>query len=334
MSGVMQEAVQSADVASESKPRRPDAQAGGVSPGLCARGRVLVPDPFLIAGIVNITPDSFSDGGVFQDPENALAHLRRIEADGAHILDLGAESTRPGADPVGVEEELRRLLPVLQGLCATRSAGAAGTPDATGTSGALGTSGASGAVISVDTFRAATAAAALEAGAEMINDISGGVFDPKMAAVVAGYKAGYVLGHSPAPPKTMREHPRCADVVETLVRHFEERMNVLVQAGLPEQCICLDPCIGFGKDLADTAWIFQNIPRLAALGRPLYFGLSRKSFIGEATGLDVHARGALSSVAAALCAAGGVTIHRVHDVPGTVRALALVRALYGRKPPA
>ncbi len=281
-----------------------------VPPPLAARGAALASDPFLIAGIVNLTPDSFSDGGAHPEAEQAVAHALRLESEGAHILDLGAESTRPGAEPVEPEEEQRRLMPALQALAALRKQGK------------------SRAILAVDTFRAATAARALEAGADMINDISGGVFEPAIIDIAAEYRAGYVLGHCPAPPKVMREHPRAVDIMETLLRHFEAQMNALLRAGLPEECICLDPCIGFGKDLADTARIFQNISRLHELGRPLYFGLSRKSFLGAAAGAAVHERDALSAVAAALCAADGVTVHRVHDVSGTARALALVRALY------
>jgi dihydropteroate synthase len=277
---------------------------------LVAREATLVPDPFLIAGIVNLTPDSFSDGGSYAEAEQAIAHALRLEAEGARILDLGAESTRPGADAVGSEEEQRRLMPALQALVALREQGK------------------SHAVLAVDTFRAATAARALEAGAEMINDISGGVFEPAILSIAAEYRAGYVLGHCPARPKVMREHPRADDIVENLLRHFEAQMSALLRAGLPEECICLDPCIGFGKDLADTAQIFQNISRLHELGRPLYFGLSRKSFLGTAAGAAVHERDALSAVAVALCAADGVTVHRVHDVSGAAQALALVRALY------
>ncbi len=289
------------------------AGGGGI---LLARDRRLAAAPFLIAGIVNVTPDSFSDGGRHAGAEQALGHALRLEAEGAHILDLGAESTRPGADPVEPEEEQRRLEPVLRGLLAARARSE------------------SHAVISVDTYHAATAAWALEAGADMINDISGGVFEPEIIVVAAEYRAGFVLGHCPAPPKVMREHPRSSDVVKNLIRHFETRMERLIRAGLPEEYICLDPCIGFGKDLADTALIFRNIPRLAALGRPLYFGLSRKSFLGAATGLPTEDRDPLTAVAVALCAAGGVAVHRVHDVAGAAAALALVRALYYGTPSA
>ncbi len=277
---------------------------------LALREKRLEAAPFLIAGIVNLTPDSFSDGGRLPNPEAAVAHAMRLAAEGAHILDLGAESTRPGAAPVGAEEEQRRLLPVLQILVEKQR------------------NGELSAALSVDTFRADTARAALQAGVQAINDVSGGVFEPEILQVVASFRAGYVLGHSLHRPEVMHLMPPVDDVVATLLEHFSRQLAALARLGLPEECICLDPCIGFGKDLADTARIFRAVPRLAMLGRPLYFGLSRKSFIGAAAGAPLEERDAPTAVAVALSAAAGVRVHRVHDVAGAGKALALVKALY------
>lgn len=289
-------------------------------------GRLLTPAPFLIAGIVNVTPDSFSDGGRFAEPSAALDRVRDVVAQGAHMVDLGAESTRPGAQDIGYEEEWRRLEPVLQQTLRLRD----GSPaDATG----LPPRAAPPFSISVDTFRAETAAKALapcpnapHSGADVINDVSGGAFDPGMDEVLAHYKPGYVLGHSPARPDRMQRDPRYDDVVEELLRWFTLRMNALVKAGLPEACICLDPCIGFGKTPAHTLDVIAAIPRLLSFGRPLYFGISRKSFLEAITGQAVADRDLSTQVTTALLARAGVAVHRVHQVADTAATLKLVRA--------
>jgi dihydropteroate synthase len=289
-------------------------------------GRELVPAPFLVAGIVNITPDSFSDGGDFARTGAAVRRVRQLIAEGADMVDLGAESTRPGAEDIGSAEEWRRLAPVLRKTLLARAV-PGGVPPAV--------------TVAVDTFRAATAAAALEmpvdAGAEtaapgldVINDVSGGAFDPGMADVLAQFKPGYVLGHSPARPQVMQKNPRYGDVVEDLLHWFSSRMKALARAGLPEKCICLDPCIGFGKNLDHTVAIIKAIPRFMALGRPLYFGISRKSFLGEITGLAVSSRDTATQAAVALLAEAGVAVHRVHQVADTVATLKIVRALSSR----
>lgn len=280
------------------------------------RGRIFTPAPFLVAGIVNITPDSFSDGGRYAEHEDAIARVRQMMAEGVHMVDLGAESTRPGARDIGPDEEWRRLEPVLEKTLALRD-------DA---EKAKSESDVPVFAVSIDSFRAATAARAAEAGADVINDVSGASFDPAMAEVLAQYQPGYVLGHSPARPDTMQQSPRYDNVVEELLRWFESRMALLVSRGLPEECICLDPCIGFGKTLAHTLDIIAAIPRFAALGRPLYFGISRKSFLGEITGLPVNERGGATQAATALLARAGVQIHRVHDTAETLATLAVVRA--------
>lgn len=292
-------------------------------------GRRLTPAPFLIAGIVNVTPDSFSDGGAFADPRQALGRVRQVVAEGAHMVDLGAESTRPGADDIGHAEEWRRLAPVLEGALALR---AAAPGNALPPGGAA--VGEPPFAVAVDTFRAATAKAALECRADsgclpvdVINDVSGGFFDPAMAEVLAAYKPGYVLGHSPAMPRAMRSRACYTDVVEEVLAWFSSRMDALVRAGLPEGCIVLDPCIGFGKKPEHDLALIGAVPRLASLGRPLYFGVSRKSFIGSLTGQGVRERACSTQVITALLARAGVAAHRVHDVADTVATLQIIAAL-------
>ena len=300
-------------------------------------GRRVRPAPFLVAGIVNITPDSFSDGGAWLSPEAALERVRRMSAEGAAIVDLGAESTRPGAGDIGQDEEWRRLKPVLEGTLGLRAAlASADHPKEEGPLFA----------VSVDTFRAGTAALALtlgrenpDAGADIINDVSGGAFDPAMAEVLAEFKPGYVLGHSPDRPAVMQRRPRYTDVVDELLQWFHSRMTALIKAGLPEECICLDPCIGFGKTLEHNLAICAAAPRFARLGRPLWFGVSRKSFLAslleeagceptrERSRPDMRERDIATQAAVALLARSGVAVHRVHQVADTVATLAVVRGM-------
>lgn len=272
-------------------------------------GRDIGSAPFLVAGIVNATPDSFSDGGLYAEPEKAVAHAARLAAEGAHILDIGGESTRPGAALVSGEEERSRVLPVVRGALALR-AGGAPFP-----------------IVAVDTWRADTAKAVLDAGADMINDISGASFDPAMSDVLAQYKPGYVLMHTPAPPAAMQRHTGYADVAGAVLEFLERRMALLVRAGLPESRIALDPGIGFGKTPEQNLELMRQIGRLQTLGRPLYIGISRKSFMGPLLGLPVEARDAATQTATALLSRAGVLAHRVHDVAGAVRALRLAGAL-------
>lgn len=263
------------------------------------------PSPFCLVGIVNVTPDSFSDGGRFFEPEKAVAHGLRLLEEGAGVLDLGAESTRPFADPVRGEEELARLMPVLTEIRRCR-------PDA---------------VLSVDTFKAETARQALEAGADVINDISACLFDPPLLEVVTQFRPGYVLMHSQGRPADMQIAPQYDDVAETLLAFFEARMNMLVRAGLPEDRIVLDPGIGFGKNRDHTLAVLRALERFRGLGRPLYVGLSRKSLFGALLDLAPGEREEATHLAVALLAARGVAYHRVHDVAGCARALRLVAAI-------
>lgn len=335
-------------------------------------GRRLTPAPFLVAGIINLTPDSFSRsvaaenwqnppfaangqgpsfaaggedpsllsggqgslwpagkgaasaGAAPADLEAPLALARLHLEQGAHILDLGAESTRPGASDIGHEEEWRRLAPALKALLALRAGlpcPAAPQPPAF--------------CISIDTFRAATALKALAARAEpepgppvdIINDISGGLFDPDMDELLGQYKPGYVLCHCPARPAVMQNEPHYADVLGEVEAFFVARLTALVKAGLPEECVALDPGIGFGKSPEHNLALLRALPRFAALGRPLYLGLSRKSFLGAVSGLPLEGRGPVTAAAVALTAKLGATIQRVHDVGQAVAALKLALAL-------
>lgn len=268
-------------------------------------GRALRPAPFCLVGIVNVTPDSFSDGGRFLDPGVAVEHGLRLLDEGAGMLDLGAESTRPYADPVPEDEEIRRLLPVLERLRAAR-------PEA---------------ILSVDTLKAGTARAALEAGADIVNDVSACAADPALTEVLADYKPGYVLMHSQGSPREMQINPRYGNVVEEILAFFENHLGRLVRAGLPEDRIVLDPGIGFGKNRDHTVAILRGMERFAALGRPLYVGLSRKSMFRELLGLELAERTEATRLAVALLASRGIPYHRVHDVAGCAQALCLVEAM-------
>lgn len=269
-------------------------------------GKVVDPAPFCLIGILNVTPDSFSDGGSFLNRERAVQHGLELLDEGAGMLDIGAESTRPFAAPVGAEEETARLLPVLRSLREAR-------PDA---------------FISVDTFRARTARAALEAGADVINDVSACTWEPELLDVIAEYRPGYVLMHSQGNPQEMQVAPRYGNVVEDILAFFEQKLELLTAAGLPEDHIVLDPGVGFGKNREHTEALLQGIERFASLGRPLYVGLSRKSLFREILGLErVEERSEPTRLAVALLAARGIPYHRVHEVAGCARALQLVRAM-------
>lgn len=315
-------------------------------------GRVFRPAPFGIMGIVNLTPDSFYDGGHHSAPEAGVAHAQLLLEQGADILDLGAESSRPGAAPVSVEEEQARLLPVLRALsthtlpcttavsCTTGPSGTPDAPDAPDTPGTPGTTGTADTrdentgspLISVDTYHAATAAAALEAGAHIINDISACAWDPALLDVVAQWKPGYVLMHSQGDPQSMQKAPHYVQAVDEVVAFLETNMARLTAAGLPESHIVLDPGIGFGKRLEHNLDILRHIDRLLALGRPVLMGLSMKSLFADFYRVPrkapLQSEAALGTqTATALLAAQGVTLHRVHQVAETRRTLSLVQAL-------
>ena len=270
-------------------------------------GREVRVSPFCIMGIVNITPDSFHDGGAHATPEAALRHALRLLEQGAHILDLGAESTRPGARALAPEEEQARLLPVVRGVREAPSG--------------------RDALLSIDTYKASTARAALEAGADIINDVSACAFDPGLLDALVEYKPGYVLMHCRGRPADMQDDPRYEHVVDEVLHFFETELARLCAAGLAEESIVLDPGIGFGKRLEDNTALLRGLPRLCGLGRPLLVGLSMKSLFGELLGLAPERRGPATQVAAALASVKGASLHRVHDVAGALDALRLAQAL-------
>jgi len=256
-------------------------------------------------GVLNVTSDSFSDGGAFDELESALAHGRLLADEGAAIVDVGGESTRPGSSGVAAELEVARVLPVIQALAAD------------------------GIAVSVDTSKAEVARAALAAGAVLVNDVTALRGDPEMASVVAGSDADLCLMHMLGEPRTMQDAPRYDDVVAEVESFLAERADVAVAAGVPRDRIVLDPGIGFGKTLAHNLALLRALPRLARLG-PLLLGVSRKGFLGALTGQEIAADRVTSSVAAALyCYRGGAHLLRVHDVRATADALAVERALEG-----
>ncbi|MGJ3523728.1 dihydropteroate synthase [Nitratidesulfovibrio sp. D1] len=288
------------------------------------------PHPFVVFGIVNVTPDSFHDGGRYVTHEAAVAHGLRLAAEGAHVLDIGGESSRPYADPVPLEEELARVLPVVRGIrdgYASHTAAQPVQPSLSGQTAQPPRMAGGAPLLSVDTYKAGTAAAVLDEGVDIINDISACAFDPGLLDVVAHYKPGYVLMHSPGRPETMQDAPAYASVVDSLLDFFHEKMDVLVRAGLPESRILLDPGIGFGKLTEHNFEILRHIERLHSLGRPVLMGLSNKSLFGGLLDLGHGQRAGATQVATALLAARGVLCHRVHDVAETLRTLRLTQAM-------
>jgi dihydropteroate synthase len=256
-------------------------------------------------GVVNVTPDSFSDGGLYLDPEAAVAHGVELVEGGAEILDVGGESTRPGAEPVGVEEELRRVVPVVEGL---RGAGSR---------------------ISVDTSKAAVAAAALDAGAEIVNDVTALRGDSGMAGLCAERGATVVLMHMLGEPRTMQDDPRYGDVVEDVKAFLAERLEAAVSAGIDEERVWLDPGIGFGKTAEHNMELLRRLSELRELGRPLVIGASRKSFIGRLDGSPADQRLGGTIASSVLAAAEGADVLRVHDVAEVRQALTVAAAILG-----
>ena len=258
-----------------------------------------------VMGVVNVTPDSFSDGGVNFDPGDAAASARRMLAEGAAIVDIGGESTRPGADSVSTEEELRRVVPVLEAL--------------------------EGEVpVSIDTAKAEVARRALELGAELVNDVTALRGDPELAGVVAESGAYLCLMHMQGEPRTMQLDPRYDDVVSEVAAFLEERLGVALAAGIAEERVCLDPGIGFGKTVEHNFELIRRLGELTALGRPVLVGISRKSSLGRLLGdPDATTGSVAASVGAAVAAyERGATILRVHDVREHVEALTAARAVY------
>jgi dihydropteroate synthase len=258
-----------------------------------------------LMGVVNVTPDSFSDGGLYLDPALAVEHGRELERSGAAILDVGGESTRPGAEEVGEAEELRRVRPVIEALAG------------------------GGATVSIDTSKSPVAAAALDAGATIVNDVTALRGDPEMAALCAERGATVVLMHMLGSPRTMQENPAYDDVVADVKSFLAGRVEVAMAAGVAEERIWLDPGIGFGKTAEHNMELLRNIAELRELGRPLVIGTSRKSFLGQVDGSGAHERLGGTIASSVLAAADGVEILRVHDVAEVGQAMAVATAILG-----
>jgi len=258
----------------------------------------------LVIGILNVTPDSFSDGGQFADPRLAVERGLQLIRDGADILDVGGESTRPGSEPVSEEEERERVLPAIRALATETTV-----------------------PLSVDTMKPAIARACLEAGASVINDVSG-FRDPEMARVAAAFGAGAIVMHMKGSPATMQIEPRYDDVVREVGDDFQERLATLASAGLPNDCVCLDPGIGFGKTLDHNLALLGGLGAFGRFGRPVCLGVSRKGFIGTICGRTVGERMA-GSLAVACFAAdrGEAQALRVHDVAATRDAMLLLERI-------
>jgi dihydropteroate synthase len=264
---------------------------------------------YTIMGVVNVTPDSFSDGGRYLEPGAAVEHGRRLAAEGADILDVGGESTRPGAAEVPAAEELRRVLPVVEGL-----AGA-------------------GPTVSIDTSKAAVAEAALDAGAGYVNDVTAFRGDPRLAGLVASRSVPCCLMHMLGTPRTMQDDPRYDDVVSEVKAFLDERLAFAVAEGVAEERVMLDPGIGFGKTIDHNLALLARLDEIAALGRPVVVGVSRKSFLGAITGREADERAVATAAANVLALERGASVFRVHDVAETLDALAVAAAtLAGRWP--
>ena len=263
---------------------------------------------FRVMGIVNVTPDSFSDGGLYLDASAAIDHALELERSGASVLDVGGESTRPGASPVREGEELRRVVPVIEGV---RAAG-------------------SQAQISIDTSKSAVAAAAITAGATFVNDVTALRGDPTMVDVVAAARADCCLMHMLGEPRTMQRNPRYDDVVSDVKAFLEQRMEFAVSRGVREQQILLDPGIGFGKTTEHNLELLRRLDELLTLGRPIAIGTSRKSFLGKITAKPVEDRTAATIATNVLAYLRGARVFRVHDAGPIHDALAITAATVKR----
>ena len=290
--------------ATDSAPSRsPEPSAHPSRPLWRVRGEVLDPNRgTLVMGVVNATPDSFSDGGRFMDEERAVDHGLRLWDQGAHLVDVGGESTRPGASEVDQTEELRRV------------------------TGVVGRLSAAGVLVSIDTSKPNVAAAAIEAGAVVVNDVAA-LEAEGMAELCAAAGVGVVLMHRRGSPRTMQIDPAYSDVVREVGAYLRARIGAVVRAGVERGAIAIDPGIGFGKTTAHNLALLNGLPALAAEGAPVLVGTSRKAFLGALTGRPVEDRDAVTAVSAAICALGGASVVRVHDVALTRDALALADAM-------
>jgi dihydropteroate synthase len=256
-----------------------------------------------VMGIVNVTPDSFSDGGKYESTEQAVAHAMQLVEDGAELLDIGGESTRPGATPVSLDEELRRVVPVIEKL-----AKSAGVP------------------LSIDTYKPEVMRAAIDAGADIVNDVRA-LQEPGALEVVAQSQAGVCLMHMQGLPATMQDDPQYDDVVAEVHVFLQKRLQAAQAAGIAADRIVLDPGFGFGKRTVHNVELLQQLHTFSELGRPLLVGLSRKSVLGQIVGADVYVRLHASLAASVISAMKGARIIRVHDVKATVDALKVVSAV-------
>lgn len=261
----------------------------------------------LLIGVVNVTPDSFSDGGLYLNPERAIRHGRKLIDEGAEVLDIGGESTRPGSEGVTADDELARVAPVLEKLAG------------------------GGARISIDTSKSAVAEAALDAGAEIVNDITALRSDPELAGLCAERGCGVLLMHMLGTPRTMQEDPTYEDVVDDVRAFLAERIEHALTAGVAEERIWVDPGIGFGKTLEHNLVLLRRLGELRSLGRPICVGTSRKSFIGKVTGRDVDERLGGTIASNVLALANGAEVFRVHDVRPVREALEVAEVILGRR---
>jgi dihydropteroate synthase len=259
---------------------------------------------FTIMGIINVTPDSFSDGGLFLDPRAAVDHGLELQAAGASILDVGGESTRPGADPVSADEELRRVIPVIEGLVAADT----------------------GVKVSIDSSKAEVVERALQAGATLVNDVAAMQLAPEIAELTAAADAELCLMHMVGSPRTMQDDPHYDDVVAEVKRFLEERMAFAIAHGVSEERIILDPGFGFGKTVAHNLALLQRLAELVELGRPVMVGTSRKSFIGNLTGREIAGRTPGTLATNVIAYERGARLFRVHDVGPTLDALKVTAA--------
>jgi dihydropteroate synthase len=257
-----------------------------------------------VMGVLNVTPDSFSDGQRFFEPQAAVEHAFRMEEEGADLIDIGAESTRPGAEPVPLKEEQRRILPVLE-----RLSGRLKVP------------------ISVDTYKSEVAEEAIQRGAEIVNDITGLNFDPNLKDLIARYEVAVIIMHMKGSPRNMQQNPQYRDLLGEIRSYFERSISAAAQAGVSSEKIIVDPGIGFGKTLAHNLEILRGLESFKVLGKPIMVGVSRKSFLGKILDLPVDDRLEGSIAAAAYAVMRGANIVRVHDVGATVRALRTIEAI-------
>jgi len=264
----------------------------------------------LIMGILNVTPDSFSDGGKYVDTSLAVQHGLALERDGADIIDVGGESSRPGAENVSLDEELKRVIPVIQELAGKVKC-----------------------AISIDTTKAEVAKQAIDAGASIINDISAMTMDPEMINVARDTGAGIILMHMRGSPRTMQDNPVYTDVVKEVKNYLRDRIEHLRASGINIKSIAVDPGIGFGKTVDHNIALLANLKSLYQLGRPVIVGLSRKSFLGKLTGKPVEARLAGSIAATTFCVMNGASVLRAHDAGETLDAVKVVSALVKQKDP-